>query len=110
MCWICDLYSEFAKFSAYIKHFVSLSIASFIFVTILVGFDIFRLQIDHWFVFLFRVISYAFFNAMLDENWVDFFSAKSIFSIESSNVLNAFNAAFVEFILKILFVDVEVSV
>ena len=47
---------------------------------------------------------------MLDENWVDFFPAKSIFSIDSSNVLNAFDVAFVEFILKILFVDVEVGV
>ena len=54
---------------------------------------------------------------MLDKNWVEFFSAKSvffdtksIFSIESSNVSNAFNVAFAELQLKILFVDVEVIV
>ena len=83
------------------------------FVIILVEFDIFRLQIDNSFAVFFRVISFAFFDAMLDENWVDFlfceiyfFDTKSIFSIESSKFLNAFNVALVQFKLKIPFVDI----
>ena len=39
-----------------------------------------------------------------------FFGTKSIFSIESSNVPNAFDVAFVEFISNILFVGVGVGV
>ena len=69
------------------------------------------------FSFLFRVVFFAIVNAMLDENWVDFSSAKSIFfgtksifSIKSSKFFNAFNVAFVEFKLKILFVSVEIIV
>ena len=117
MCWICGLSWQFVKFNAYIKHFVSLSIASFMLVTVIVEFDIFRLQIGNLFSFLFRVVFFAFFDAMLDENWVDssptksiFFDTNSIFSIEASKFSNAFNVLFVEFKLKILFVGVEVVV
>ena len=60
--------------------------------------------------FFFELFLLPFFNAMLDENWVDFSPAKSIFSIESLKVSNAFDVAFVEFILKILFVDLEVGI
>ena len=110
MCSICGLSWEFVKFNAYIKHIVLLSIASFMLVTILVEFDIFRLQIGDLFAFLFRVVSFAFIDAMLDKNWVDFSPAKSIFSIEWSKFSNAFNVSFVEFKLKNVFVGVEVVV
>ena len=64
------------KFNAYSKHFVSLLIASFMFVNIFIEFDIFRLLFDDLFAFLFRVVSFASFDAMLNE-------IESIFSIQN---------------------------